>query len=185
MRVQNIDFLLKDIVNGHDNVGPEGLRESEAVAVIEENRISSQRRGVWHQARYNHHVGGVLHHNPGIAMIWMIVVRPRCNHNVGFPLTDLADDLFADLKCWQKLSIVVVEDLVFDSDAPTCFQCFSPTALCEFLPVLRLMPDITVRERYELHLVAQCRILSGNSPGAEIAIIRVGAKGDDANGLIL
>ena len=66
-------------------------------------------------------------------MIRMIIVWPRGNDNVRFPLTNLADHLFAHIQGRQELAVVIVEDFVFDANTPTSFLRFRAPALGEFL----------------------------------------------------
>jgi hypothetical protein len=47
------------------------------------------------------------------------------------------------------------------------------------------MPSIAVRQRYELHLVAERSILGGETSGSEIAVVGMCAEGNDAHRPIL
>src|SRR5690349_9045719 len=111
-------------------------------------------------------------------MIRMIVVRPGCDDYVRLPFANLADDLFANLQTGQELAVVVIEHLVFDADASSRFLRLSTAPISEFLSVLRLMPSVAVRQRYELHLVAERSILGGETSGSEIAVVRMCAEGN-------
>ena len=52
-------------------------------------------------------------------------------------------------------------------------------------PALLAMPGVAVGQRHKLYLVAERCVLSGESPRAEVTVIRVCAKGNDAHRLIL
>jgi len=77
-------------------------------------------------------------------MIRMVIIGPGCDDNVRPPLANFADDLFANLQGRQELTVVIIEHLVFDTDASPSFHCFFTAALGEVLSVLRLMPDVPV-----------------------------------------
>src|SRR5262249_14430789 len=118
-------------------------------------------------------------------MIRMIVVWPGRNDDIRFPLANLADHLFAHIHIRQELAVMVVQDFVFDADAPPGFLRFRASALGEFLSAHGLMPRIAVGERYELHLIAARGILGGEATGAKVTIIGMCAERDDAYRLIL
>ena len=74
----------------------------------------------------------------------MIVVGAGPNHDVCLPLTDLTDDLFADIQRRQELAVMVVEHLVFDADAPAGFLRFRAAAPGKFFSPLSLVARIAV-----------------------------------------
>src|ERR1700674_5296422 len=97
MRVQHIDLLLEHIVDGYHNIWPERLRPREAVAVVQKYGVPRQGRGIFNDVGHDDHVRSVLHRNTRVSVVRMIVVGAWPNHDVRLPLTDLADDLLADI----------------------------------------------------------------------------------------
>ena len=179
MRVQHVDLLLDHIVNRHRHVRGERLRLLKAVFEIHEHRILSQSRRVRCDVRDDHHVGGVLHEDAGVAMIRMIVVRPRREDEVRVPLPNLPDDLLAHRERRQQLAVVIVEDDVLDADSATGFARFGATPRGERAAAFGLMAGVAVGHRHESHAVAEGRVLRRNASGALIAVVGMRAERDD------
>ena len=80
---------------------------------------------------------------------------------------------------------MVVEHFVFDADPSSGLFGFSAAPVGELFSALRLMPGITVGERNEFHLIAQCGVFGGQASGTQIAVVRMRAECDDAYGFTL
>src|SRR5262245_33836611 len=118
-------------------------------------------------------------------MIGVIVIGSGCDHDIRLPLANLSDDLFTNLQGRQELAVVVIEHLILDADASSCFLSLGTPAISEFLTVLRLMSSVAICDRYKLHLVAERCIFRGKATGSLVAVVRMGPKGDHAHRLVL
>src|SRR5438034_7406930 len=72
------------------------LRPRKPVAVVQEKRVSRERRGICHQIWHNHHIRRILHQYSCVAMIRMIIIETGRDHDICLPLANLADDLLAN-----------------------------------------------------------------------------------------
>ena len=52
----------------------------------------------------------------GVAVVGMVIVRPRTEHQVGLELTDHPDHLLARFQRGHQLAVVVVEDVVLEAE---------------------------------------------------------------------
>ena len=111
-------------------------------------------------------------------MVGMVIVRPRRQHEVGFPQTDLADDLLARFQRRKQLAVVVVEDDVVDPDPASSLLGFRPAPRRERAAAFRLMSRIAVGDGDEADVVSHRGQLRRGAACALIAIVRVGTEGN-------
>ena len=97
-------------------------------------------------------------------MVGMVVVRPRCQHQVGIPLANLADDLLADVERRHQLAVVVVEDDVLDADAAAGFLRFGTAPRRERATTLGLVTRVAVGDGDESHAMAEGGVLRAVPP---------------------
>ena len=118
---------------------------------------------------------------PGVAVIGVVVVRPRREHDVGVPLPDLADDLLAHVHGGHELAVVVVERFVFrDAEPPRRLLRPPRRRRGERAAAFGLVAGVAVGDGDELDLVAQRGPLGGGAAGLLVAVVGMGAEGDDA-----
>ena len=114
-------------------------------------------------------------------MVRMVVVGARGNHDVGFPLPYGADDLAARFERGHQLAIVVVEDLVLgDAEAARRLLRLQIPAPGQGAASHRLVAGVAVGDGEELDGVAGSGELDGRAAELDVAIVRVGADGEDA-----
>ena len=94
--IQHVDFLVVNIVDGDNDIGAEWLRTSEVVVKIKKDRVLAKRGYFTHYVGHGDHIGGILHQDAGVAMVGMVIVGTRSEHDVGIPLAYFPDDLLAD-----------------------------------------------------------------------------------------
>ena len=109
-------------------------------------------------------------------MIRMIVIGPRRENHVGVPLANPPDHLQPDIEAGQQFSVVIVENLVGDSQAPPGLLGLQTPALGQRPSTFRLMPCVTVGHRDELDCVSQRRKLRRSPARPDVAIIGMSAE---------
>jgi hypothetical protein len=119
---------------GIADVGPERRRLLEPVLEVHEDRVLPERRHIRHDVGHRHHERRVLQQDTGVAVIGVVIVRARREHEVGLPLADLPDDLLPDLERRQQLAVVVVEDDVVDADAAAGFDGLGAARIASWPP---------------------------------------------------
>ena len=80
---------------------------------------------------------------------------------------------------------MIVQDIVFDADAPSSFTCLGTATSGERTTTLGLVTGISIGHRNKLDLVAQRGILGGEAASPNIAIVWMRAEGDHAHFRIL
>ncbi len=70
-----------------------------------------------------------MHQNTGVAMIRMIIVRPRGQHDIRIPAANLTDDFLTHLQCWKQLPVMIVQYFILDPQPPRRFLRFAEPAL--------------------------------------------------------
>jgi hypothetical protein len=155
------------------------LRLLEPVLEVHEHRILAQRGRVGRDIRDDHHVSGVLHQDAGVAMIRVIVIRPRRQHEISVPLAYLTNDLQTHIEGRQQLAVVVVEDDILDADPPSRFLCLGAPPSGQRAAALRLMTGVAVGDGHESHAVAERGILGRRTAGALVAVVRMRPERDD------
>jgi hypothetical protein len=109
----------------------------------------------------------------------MVVVGPRRQNQVGFPLPDLADDFLARLERREQLAVVVVEDHILDPDSTSGLLRLRPPARRQCPTPFRLVTRVAVRDRNEADVMSHRGEFRRGTARALIAIVRVGAKRND------
>src|SRR5262249_50781204 len=117
----------------------------------------------------------------GVAMIGMIVVGTGSKYYVGVPLPDSADDLLADLESGQKLAVVVVENLVGDTEPPSRFFSLETTPMRKMEAAVVVMPGVAVGDGHEFHVVSQRREFGGCPGRTNNAVVRMSAESDHSD----
>ena len=112
-------------------------------------------------------------------MVGVIIVGPRRQDEVGFPLPDLANDLLSRVQARQQLAVVIVEDDVLDPDAASRFPRFRAPPGGQRAASLRLVSRVAVGDGDEPHPVAERGVLGGDAARSLITVVRMGAKRDD------
>jgi hypothetical protein len=114
VRIQRVHFQIEDVEsmstatsgrngdwvsgNGPRNIGtPDCLRSGGVLGTDVGN---------------DHHIGGILHQHAGVAMVRMVVVGARRQHDIRIPLAYAPDDLFADGQRGQQLAVVVIQHFI-------------------------------------------------------------------------
>ena len=109
----------------------------------------------------------------------MVVVRPRCEDEIGVPQADLPNDVLARLQRRDQLAVVIVERDVFDAGPPARLTCFLTPPRGECAPAFGLVTGVAIGDRYEPHAMTELGQLDGRAAGALVAIVGMGAEGDD------
>src|SRR5690606_41364983 len=107
-------------------------------------RITCPRRRVSSHVVNVHHIRSILNKYQGIPVVGVVIVGPRCDHYVGIPFADPANDLQPDVQSRQQGAIMIVEYLVRYSEALSGLLRFGHTTFSKNAAVLRLMDGVTV-----------------------------------------
>jgi len=145
---------------------------------VKEHWVVAQGRRVGRDVGNYDHISGVLHEHASVAVVGMVVVRPRRDHHIGVPSANSADDLLPDGQVREQLAVMVIENFVFDTEAPAGLFRLSTATLCERTAADVLVTGIAVRDGYELDLMPSSGELGGQPSGTEIAIVGVSAEHD-------
>ena len=130
MCIQHVDLLIVHIVRGDNDVGAERLWQRKTIVIRQKDGVLVQRRSIGYKVRDNDHISRILHQNARVAMVRMVVVGSGRNHEVRFPRAYLANHLLTHAQGRQKLAIMIVEHLVLNPDATSCFLGFSAAPHC-------------------------------------------------------
>ena len=79
---------------------------------------------------------------------------------------------------------MVVQDDVVDADAAAGFDGFGSAPHCQLSAAFLVVPRIAVGDRHEPDLVAGGSPFGGDAPRADVAIVRMRAKRDNAQRLL-
>ena len=100
-------------------------------------------------------VSRILQQHSRVAVVGMVVVGTRAQHEVGIPLPDLADDLLAHLQRGQQLAVMVVKGDVFDADSAAGFRSLGSPPHRQSAAPFALVARVAVRHRDKAHLVPE------------------------------
>jgi hypothetical protein len=106
-------------------------------------------------------------------------------HDIRIPLPDAPDDLFPHGQRGQQFAVMVVEHFVRDAQPPSGLLRFGAATFGQRAASHRLMAGIAIGHGNELDRGAQRAELGGGSRGADVAIVRVRAERDHAQGDVL
>ncbi len=164
--MQRVQLLLDDGPDVDGDVRTERIGVPKSIAHVRNHRVSGQMIGQRHNVRDSHHIGGILDQNARVAVIWMVIIRPRAQDQVGLELADDPNDLSSVRQCWLELAVVVVEHLILgqSEDARDCLR-FGVAASGEFDAADLVMASVAVRQRYELDAVSLLTVESGDASG--------------------
>lgn len=178
--VEGVELFLDDRVDGDGDVRLEGVGFLEGIRVVEEDGIVLEIGHVRAKEGDGDHVGGVLDEDAGVAVVGMIVVGARGDDHVGFPFTDEPGDEPAVLEGGQQLAVVDVEDLGGDAQDLVGLLGLGFAAVGQGSPGLPPVADVAVGNGDQLHVMSFGGPEGGDAADLDFAIIRVGAKDDDA-----
>ena len=129
-------------------------------------------RRIGRDVRHDHHVGGVLDEDAGVAMIGVIVVRPRREHEVGVPLRESAGS-----SARERRASAAVRRRGYRGRHTRC-RCGAPASCAsrapprrERTPAFGLVAGIAIGDRDEAHAVAERSVLRRRAAGADIAVV--------------
>ncbi len=114
-----------------------------------------------------------------VAMVGMVVKRPRAEHDVRFPFANQADDLLAHFERRQQLAVVVVEPGGDAQDTGGALHLgLAPLGqrFAGFTPVT----NVAVGDGDEFHMVAGRRPQRCRAAGFDLAVVGVRSEADDA-----
>src|SRR5690606_11235956 len=143
------------------------------------DRVLLEERRVRTEVRHDDHVGRVAHDEPGVAVVGVIVLGAMGKHDVRFPLANEAHDLAPRLEVRHELAVVDVEDLGLDPEDARGLLHLARASLGERAAGLVPVPDVAVRERDELHVMARFRPERRDTADLDLAVIGMRAERDD------
>ena len=103
--------------------------------------------------------------------------------DVGLPVADETGDGAAILECGLELAVMDVEHVGGDAQDARALLHFVVAALRQRAAGLAEVADVAVGHRDELHLVALRCPERGHACRFQLGVVRVGAKGNDAQRL--
>src|SRR5690606_10390316 len=144
MGIHSMDLLQKDRGYVDGDIGAKRIGALEVILEIEEHGILFKRRRVSGHVGNGHHIRSILNKYSRIPVIGVVIVGPRCDHYVGIPFADLANDLQPDVQSMQQGAIMIVEFLVLYPEALSGLLRHCPPSLSKNASALRLMAGVTV-----------------------------------------
>jgi hypothetical protein len=176
-------IFLEDVVDGNGESRGEGIGFGESVREEEKGGVLFHRGNVGAEVGHHDHEGGVLHEQPDIAMIGMVVVGTVGKDEIGIPFADELHDGLAILEGREQLAIVDVEDLDLSAHAFGGLLHLGGAALRKFPARHAPVADVSVGAGDELDLVPEFGPLDGATADLKLGIIGMGPEGDDAERL--
>ena len=183
--VQHVEFFFYDIVYGYDDIGRKWLRFLEVVAQVRDDGVVRQGGCVCADVGYGDHVCRVLYEDGCVAVVGVVVVGAMGQDEVWRIVANQANDFFAIFEGGFKFAIVVVEYVVFDARDRTCCLGFSAAATGEFNAADFVMTRVAVGDRDKFYLVSEVCVFDGDAARFDIAIVGVGAKDNDFQGMVV
>ncbi len=183
--VHGLQLLFEHVVDADGNVWLKGIGLLEGVLVVQEHRVFFQWRSVGTEERNGHHVGGILDQDSHVPMIRMIVPGAMRHHDVGIPFADQAHDQSAILERWNEFTVVDIQNLAGGSQHLGRFLYFGRAALSQRATGHLPVPDISVGDGDQFHLVPQFCPLGRSPSRFEFGIIRMSAETDDLQFAVL
>ena len=177
---EGIEFLVDDAIDGEGDVGLERVGFLKAVRIIHEDGVFGEVGDIGTEEGNCDHVSGILHENAGVAVVGVVIVWTRAEHEVGVPLANGFGDELAVFEGGEEFAIVNVEDFGFDAEDFSGLFDFSQAAFGEGSAGFAPVADVAVGDGNEFYFMAFGSPHGGGTADLDFAVVRVSAEGDDA-----